>query len=240
MPNPAERLLKILVEGKTFDNKKKCRDVWGSLLKVSPSDDALLMARLGKAMELPLEVEAAIEEHVPEEKATQAYWIKRVSSAFKQQNLEQPWETFNKYIDDHTISYLRMSSKLLGVLSNGSSLSDEKIDEVRESISELLSDVRGSDIAPQAREFLIRSLQRILLALDEYHISGSLPIINAVESTFGHVVINPEFRQAVTESSLSDKIWNTLSVVASAVTVISGVPQIASDISVAIQALPKP
>jgi hypothetical protein len=240
MPNPAERLLKILVEGKNFDNKKKCRDVWGSLLKVSPANDALLMARLGKTMELPLEVEATIEEHVPGEKETQAYWIKRVSAAFKQQNLEQPWETFNKYIDEHTISYLRMASKLLGVLSNGASLTDEKIDEIRESISDLLSDVRGSDIAPEAKGFLVRSLQRILLALDEYHISGSMPILTAVESTFGHVVINPEFRQAVTESSLSDKIWNTLSVVASAVTVMSGVPQIAADISNVIQALPKP
>lgn len=51
--NPAARLLAILELGIQQDQNIKCRDIWRKLLNVEGGDDALLMSRLGKVMELP-------------------------------------------------------------------------------------------------------------------------------------------------------------------------------------------
>ncbi|MEE9423993.1 MAG: hypothetical protein V3V18_03320 [Methylococcales bacterium] len=238
MQNSAERLLKILQEGENHDNGKSCRQVWQELLRVQNDDEALLISRLGKTMLLPYEIALIIDEHFPEERETHKYWINRVSTAFKQQNLDQKWETFNKIIDQHTISYLRISANLLSVLTGSSDLGEDKLSDLRESINNLLVDVRDSDITANAKVYLLRSLQRILIALDEYEISGSMPIIDAIEMTYGHAVADPDFRSSICESKIGEKVWSTLSMAANVVTV-AGVPLLASDISGFINALPK-
>jgi len=50
--NPAERLLSLLERGKAKAPATNCRTVWEELLEVN-GDSPLLMARLGKVMELP-------------------------------------------------------------------------------------------------------------------------------------------------------------------------------------------
>ena len=240
MGNPAERLLNILVEGLNHKSDQPCQAVWRRLLSADGQDDAELVARLGKVMLLPEEIGHLIKEHYPEERADQDYWISRVTVALKQQNLDQNWETFRKFIDGHTVSYLRMAAKLLSFTSGNGSLEQEKIAEIRESVSDLLVEVRNSNLSVSAKSFLIRSLQRIVGALDEYAITGELPILDAIETVYGHVVANPTFRAEMQESDISAKLWSTLSIAASFVTVATGVPQIASDISGLINALPKP
>lgn len=240
MPNPADRLLSILLKGKEHKNEESCREVWRVILEVPENKDAIIVARLGKVMELPLEIVKQIDTRFSDESDTYKYWVSQVSTAFKIQNLNGKWETFNSNIDGHTISYLRLSSKLLSVMSGCFDLSADKLTEIRTIINELLSSIRQSDLDENAKAYLIRSLHRILLAIDEHVITGAFPIIDAIEASYGHAVADPIFRESVNNSSIGKRLWDGLSTVATIVTIATGLPQLASDITSYIDALPKP
>lgn len=130
MANPAERLLRILPRDKDFKNDKNCKEVWCAVLDIPIQDEALLMSRLGKVMSLPIEIKEIVERRFPEQDNTNDYWISRISTAFKQQNLDQNLETFNKYVDQHTISYLRLSSRLLAAIWNGKEIETRELEKI--------------------------------------------------------------------------------------------------------------
>ncbi|MBB5542819.1 hypothetical protein [Paraburkholderia fungorum] len=109
--NPASWLLNILVAGKNIPVDKPCRRAWQQLLGVE--EEALLMSRLGKVMELPHQIIALLQGHYPGRAASWQHWHSQVNSGLMQQNLNGQWNSFIGPIDAHSMTYLSMSADLL-------------------------------------------------------------------------------------------------------------------------------
>ena len=87
--------------------------------------------------------------------------------------------------------------------------------------------VLSSEITPDLKKYVIHHLRKILTAIEEYKISGALPILDAVESTIGHAYLDTSYRNFLTSSEVGAKILETLAATANVVTVAVGIPQLA-------------
>ena len=224
--NPAARLLAILELGIQQDQNIKCREIWRKLLNVGSGEDALLMSRLGKIMELPEQTIQIIRKDLPNQKDTYRHWSAQVHKAFSEQNLNSAWQTFRQHIDPHTLTYLRLTADLIQMKSSTSILTGVNIQELKSKIDELLTEVLSSELDSEIKQHIARYLQKILISIDEYRISGALPIIESVEGAFGHAFFDESYRHAMATTEIGAKIVSALSALASAVTVALGAPQL--------------
>lgn len=234
--NPAERLHALLVHGKIINGAAVCGEVWKDLLKTQ--NDALLFQRLGKVMSLPEEIEEAVREHLKKPIAGAAYWQAKVSAAFKGQVLTDSWNSFFRHIDDHTISYLENTADFLN--RHVPIGPDEKsLDEWKERLSELIKEVRASEQPQEVKEYIVRSLMKIRNAIDEYFLTGALPILEQVEKTVGHASMHSAtFAPFLRDTELGRSIMESLGVMASIMTVAASFPGL-SGVADMILSIPK-
>ena len=224
--NPAARLLSIITDGKNIDINQRCRRAWAGLLNVEESNGALLTSRIGKLMSLPQEIIERTKELYPDRASTWVHWSTQVNNAFATQNINGTWQTFISNIDNHTITYLQFSADLLEVNSKIKKLDLDDMLSLRNKISELLSEVIGSDVDPSIKKYIIHHLYKILTAIDEYKITGSLPILDAVEATIGHAYMDKGYREFLQSNGLGAKVLGVLGATADIVTAAIGIPQL--------------
>lgn len=224
--NPAGRLLYILKEGKKLSQQSTGKNAWANLLDVDEKNLSLLMSRLGKVMELPDQIIQQVKEHYPNQGETHKHWSAKVNTAFTTQNLNGSWTEFTKHIDSHTIDYLSMSVDLLDMKTNTKIISDEQLSKTHESINNILFEILESDINEDFKKYIVHYLRKILTSIEEYKISGAVPIIESIESTLGHAFIDQNYRSSLQESELGQKIVTILSTAAAVMTVAVGLPQL--------------
>ncbi|WP_312147023.1 hypothetical protein [Stutzerimonas kunmingensis] len=226
--NPAERLLSILTDGKSISGDQSCKRVWEGLLNVPKNEGALLVSRIGKAMSLPQEIIDRTRELYPNRSPTWLHWSNQVNAAFSTQNINGQWQTFIQHIDNHTITYLQMSTDLLESKSSIKPLDLDEIIQISEKVNDLLVDVISSpEIEASIKKYIVHHLRKILISIDEYKITGALPILDAVETTIGHAYLDEGYRNLLKNSEIGARILDTLSATANLVTVAVGIPQIA-------------
>lgn len=224
--NPAARLLKILEEGKASNPKINCREVWQKLLNVDQSDPALLMSRLGKVMELPNLIIRDITENYPKQSTSHSHWSSKVNAGFMQQNLNGIWHEFIVHIDNHTIDYLSMSADLLDMKYSTQIISDIDIKSIRSKVEELLNEAIDADLDVDFKKYVTRYLKKIITAIDEYRISGAIPISESVECAFGHAFVDEKYRENMSTTQFGAKFVSVLGAVASIITIAVGLPQL--------------
>jgi len=224
--NPAARLLKILEAGKKVTASANCRLTWHELLDVAHEEPALLMYRLGKVMELTDLIIREIRDNYPNQANSHTYWSSKVNTAFMQQNLNGQWKDFIAHIDEHTISFLNMSTDLLDNKSSTQLMNENDIKDIRTKIDALLLEAIDLDLDPEFKRYIVRYLKKIITAIDEYQISGAIPISEAIEGAFGHAFVDENYRSNMSETDFGSKVVSTLGAVASIVTIAVGLPQL--------------
>ncbi|MBV7264534.1 hypothetical protein KCG43_21235 [Photobacterium sp. WH24] len=220
--NPASRLLVILQEGKKVKIDANTTVTWKQLLRVPPHglhSDSKLMAKLGQFMLLPHEVQKLIGQFYPEQSQDLKYCISRIQTALTEQNLKGNWHSFISHIDDHTISTLSMSSVLLDHKLETKLIKSDELDSLKEKISNVLSETIKAELPEEFKKFITHYLKKILSSIDDYFISGAVPILDALEATLGHAVLDPSFKETLTKTPIGGKIRTVLGDVANIVTV---------------------
>jgi hypothetical protein len=224
--NPAARLLIILEEGKKKRRDSVCRATWTEILETN-GNESLLLSRLGKAMELPHLAVASLQELYPTDDATWTYWLQRVTTGFKSQQLHASWQTFIDHIDDHTITYLKMSARLLQERSTTKLIADEELSTIRETLDAIVQELIDSDQPDEIKKFLTRHLRKILTSIDEYRITGALPLLDALESTIGHGALDKGYASFLTNHDIGKRVLDNLYAMANVITIAVGFPQLA-------------
>lgn len=232
--NPAARLLSIIEIGRSIPPNQICREAWQQLLNVQ-DNNALLMSRLGKVMELPGLAINQIKEMYPEQGDTWSHWSSQVNTGFMSQNLNATWSTFIGNIDTHTITYLRMSASLLEAKSNTNTISDADLQEIITKIKSLCDDIIESDMNDDIKKYLLRYIGKLVIALDEYKITGAISLLESIETTIGHAHIHPQYKSFLTDTELGKRILDTLGSMANVVTVAVGIPQLTQTIALLTQ-----
>lgn len=224
--NPAARLLSILEKAKEIPPTTNCRTAWQKLLGPIKSN-AMLISRLGKIMALPEQIIQAMQDEFPSQGDTWSHWESQVNRGFSVQNLDGSWDSFLNNIDGHSITYLRLASDLLNSKSNTKVIADDQIIAVRESIQIIYDEVLNSELLPgEVKKYVIRCLRKILVGIDEYHLTGAIPLLDAIETMVGHSAIDKDYHRFLTDSDLGKRILETLGSMANVVTVAVGIPQL--------------
>lgn len=225
--NPAGRLLHLLTEGRNLNTNLVCKNAWAELLDIEDAENlALLMSRLGKVMELPEQIINLIKLHYPNQQNSHSHWSQKVNTAFAAQNLHGNWGQFIQQIDNHTINYLSMSVDLLDSKEMTKVLSDDELSDIYDSIHELKSTIIDTDLDDNFKKYIIRYLTKIMIAIEEYKITGALPIVESIESLFGHAFVDDNYRKNIKETEYGKHLVNILGSVASVVTIAVGLPEL--------------
>lgn len=230
--NPATRLFNLLEAGKAISNGVNCREAWQTILKID-KDEALLMSRLSQVMALAPQAREAMMTNFPEQTASWSHWFSQVSTAFNSQQLSGQWATFIDRIDGHAINYLKLNAQMLGYTSSANFITADKISDLRTTLAQFKDELLASDLDDHAKLTILRHVDRLSSAIDEYVITGAVSILDAVDSAIGHVMRDPAYGAALKSAGVGEKFVTILSTVANVVTVAQGLPMIDGVYSVA-------
>lgn len=228
--NPAARLLNILEKGKELAPDTSCRKAWCSILSVDIKDKAILMGRLGHVMALPAEILARLKSIDGIKVDRYTHWHLPIDSAFSRNNLQGKWSEFNNHIDTHVINYLSMTADLLSIKTPDPTIPSASLESILSNSRNLIEEVKASDIPPKTKDFMIKQLYKVCLAVEEYEINGAETISSAVESAFGYGVLNGEAVELAKTNPLSKKFWQQMANIALIISISTGVQQLAAPI----------
>ncbi|WP_370598912.1 hypothetical protein NMD15_07120 [Plesiomonas shigelloides] len=220
--NAASRLLQILIKGREIAPETDASVAWLLLFELNasmPNYKSLQMSKLGQVMLLPYETRLLMQQHYPSLLESVDYSLNQVQTAFASQNLSGSWSTFINFIDSHCISALSMVTKLLDHELKTQLIPDEKIINLKSDVNKILDETISSDLTSDFKRFMVHYLQKILNAINDYLISGAMPILDAIESTLGHAVLDPSFRHELADTSTGKNISKVLSDMANVVTI---------------------
>ncbi|SUI37879.1 Uncharacterised protein [Salmonella enterica subsp. enterica] len=165
-----------------------------------------------------------------------------VDNAFVSQSLNSTWLSFNQHIDSRTISELSMLSDLFETRGAHAAIEADETEALLVKIIELRGDIRSSELSSAMKTMLLRQLSQLQEALESYSISGIEPVMDAVQSTLGLAVIDPEYKEEIKSGSGSqfgDRISSLLGDIANVVTVAGALPSLPAAIQTALSLLNK-
>lgn len=231
LDNPARRLVTILEAGKKLRGDAPCKAAWADLLGVDQNSHELL-ARMAKVMELPSLAFQVLTDADPSEADNCAHWIAQLNNAFSQQNLSANWSTFIGQIDGHSIRYLKMHAKILGMGSNRKAIDPAELGKVRAELEGILTEVLASEeIALAPKKYLVRNLRKLITAIDEFHLTGSEAIFDAIEVLVGHAAFDQDYKESLTKNATGSKLTDCLQTLANLVTVAQGYKELVAPIT---------
>ena len=228
--NPAARLLNILEQGKAINPETNCRKAWCQLLSVDVSDKAVLMGRLGKVMSLSTEILSRLHNIDGLKVERYIHWQTPLDNAFSQNNLQGKWNGFSQFIDAHVINYLSMTSDLLSLRSPDPTIPAPSLESILSNARDLIEEVKVSDLPPKIKDFMIKQLYKVCMAVEEYEINGAEAVSSAVESAFGYGLLHGDAVELARTNSTSKKFWQQMANIALVVSISTGVQQLAAPI----------
>lgn len=206
--NPARRLLIILQKSKTMGTNANTKMTWFSLLEVPNANEPLLFSKLGKLMTLPNIILEDVRKYHPKHVSVCEKAVVKINHALYNQNLSGQWTSFVQHISDEIINYIELFSSLLDYEYKMNILEKDQLDEIRNAVDELIKEVVGMDLDAGFKMHLLKYLKKIVNSIDEYNIMGIDPILESLETTAGHAILNKEFGENLHDANLSDKFIN--------------------------------
>lgn len=224
--NPAARLHSLLTAGLNISRGTTCSQAWHELLKTSGSNP-ILLSRLGKVYEMPQLIVDALEEFDPGD-APEQHWQTQVMAGLTNQQLQQQWSTFINHIDSHTLTYLKIAAKLLSKSASHEPATQEQLAKFQQLLEDLLREILESDQPDSVKQYVVRSLRKLIISIEEYRLTGSIPVGDAIDAAIGHVAVDENYGSFLFKHPLGQKLRDCLGDIANVVTVYGGLPQLPS------------
>ncbi|MCP1466580.1 hypothetical protein [Pseudomonas sp. S3E17] len=221
--NPAARLLEIILEAKDANKNANTLIVWEKILK-SENNLALTHERLAKVIKLSEETCETVKSLFPRQIRPTDAWKNALDQAFAGQNMLANFNSFIDYIDNTAIDHLTAAVDLLES-KQPTILSAEEIEDYTKKINELIAEILNSSLEEKVKEYMVRSLRKIVIALEEYRLAGSIPITNSIEQILGHGFFDKDYANALSNTKEGSKLMSILGGLADAVTVATPIVQ---------------
>lgn len=228
--NPAERLHDFLVKGKSVPTHINCKETWISLLELSEPSEANVLRGIAAISELPSKITHVRDEVITSKRGRSGHWLKQVNVAFSSQTLTSDWSTFISHIDNVTISELDFLAMVFEGANQEDGLSEEELLSFKQRILELREEVLNSDIDKDVRFAIVELLKKTLEAIELYQLTGTGPIMEAVELSVGKIMFNEKLQEEVKKGTVGKKLAGIIGGLANIVTVAQGVKEIAPPI----------
>lgn len=215
--NPAARLHDILAELREQSRGANTFNVWATIFRTE-GNIALTHERLARMMRLSDETYEAMIELFPKQIRPTTTWKNALDKAFRTQNMLESFHTFIDAVDDNAFDHLTSAVDLLES-KNPITLNTGDIENFIDQLNSLISETMNSELEIKVKEYLVRSLRSIVTALQEYRLSGSIPVTASIEQAFGHCLFDADYHSALENTTIGKKIVNSLGILANAVTV---------------------
>ena len=231
--NTAERLLAIVSQAKSYPDNANCLRTWREIL--GPVDDETdLMNKLGRTMLLPQQLVRELEQFYPED-SDWNHCAQQISTAFAAQHLHGSWASFKNHIDQASLNYLKMASKLLESKIKTKALTDDQIVDLLMQFTELRNTVLAGDIPPTIKQYLLTYLRRIIESLENYKISGAQPVLEAIEGLVGHAGVDTSYRDFLGLTDIGKSIREGINTAGAIVAIAVGIPEFAQQMALLAQ-----
>jgi hypothetical protein len=234
--NPAQQLLSILEKGKQTPKNILTRDALSKLLLVQ-NNEPLLLNRVASFFTLADSTVLSLKNINSFDQHTTSHWYGQMNKAMLKLNMNVAWDNTINLIDQHSINYIRSHAYLLNAHSSVKSIPAEKLSDTKESLQELVKKIQESDFEQEMKNYLVRSISIVINHIDEYFLTGYVPIVESLNAIYGKAVMEPDFKETIKKSDLN--VWEILSNASSVISVSTGLPQIAAGVSILLESLTK-
>ncbi|EOV1641438.1 TPA: hypothetical protein ACPY5Y_000543 [Yersinia enterocolitica] len=227
LDNPAKRLISILTAAKAYSQKDLlARDGWKYILEINDAKEHILLFKIGEVMALPSKVISIMENNFESDYWKSTHWSSTLNTIFRSLNLNGYWDTFTKGIDLQTMTELKMLSLIIETKGHVNDLNSKELHEFKEQFEAIKNDIINSSIDENIQKYFVKYLKKIIDAIDNYQICGVEPIMDAIEATIGHAVLDEDYRNVLRSEGIGKKLIDGLAAIANAVTVAEGLPAI--------------
>lgn len=233
--NPARRLHSFLVLATSIKPHVDSKNALMSIFKLTGQDNVVLrrkMIRLEETFNVVIEM---VENVLPKGAVSCWHIQKQLNTAFLNLSLQGSWGKFIDPIDQHVIDGLLSISTIMDFHPNdyhlhSENLSNEQLQSLKDQANKLLEDVVSSDFPEDLKIFIVSHVRKILEAIDDYRISGAMPIIENIEGVFGHVGLrayqDDSYKGKLLSSGLGPIIRDSVGVMANTIQIVTGYPHL--------------
>ena len=231
--NPAGRLHEILRRAMNENREQRARQAWAKLLKVDPPENTpLLLRRLAKVYELPSQITEQVEKY-SDNPALYLKWRPKVDQMLSRSNLESQWEQVVNVIDEYTLLSLEHCDHDLSKHSRGSSIDDQRLQEIADKVVELMEEVKEDGIDSDLTTYILGRLEQIMEAIDDFSLIGPAGVRHVLEANVGGLYTQVNIFMSKTnekEKSYIKHFFVTLHALAAVINITLGVPQLSPGI----------
>jgi len=140
--------------------------------------------------------------------------------------LDSSWREHIDPIPEEALGSLETCSDALSRHYNEKSINETQLKELHTDVQGLLTDVIAAEIAPGLKEYMLKHLDMIERAIQDYQFLGAEPLATAFESAMGSVFISKKVATEAADTPLGKRFWDILAKLAMVVTITVGVPQL--------------
>ncbi|AUF96715.1 hypothetical protein CXQ80_13155 [Pseudomonas sp. 02C 26] len=220
--NPAARTLRVLKEIDEMHGTNDAKKAWGQALGVDSTDEGTLLIRLGQFIAMPAEAVELMNQKFPALKSQATTWHHKLMSALTRQSLSSQISTFTTNYSGSANNFLEVMDQMLA-LSSPPQLDQSVIADFQNTLEDLINDVKSRDLELKVKEYLVKSLRRIVSSLDDYYFSGVVPVMESIEIVAGHMFTDSQFKESL-PSDLGNKLFSVLGAVADGISIATGAP----------------
>lgn len=216
--NPAKRLQDLISKVSEYKDNTGSRAVWAEVFGIKDVHSPYILIKYAEAMQLVDESVNILKKDFPTLSDMTHHWSTAVRTAFINQNFHGTINSFTTHISKESKNYLSAASLMIS--TKYSTTSEDTLNTIKDHLRSLCEEIRESALEPKVMEYCLKSIATIINKLDEYWISGEIPVVYAIERTIGHAMIDGDFQSALT-TPIGKKLIDALHAVASAVTVVT-------------------
>ncbi|HDO1324351.1 hypothetical protein [Aeromonas veronii] len=231
MNNPAARLLNILEAGKKQNPAQSCRSVWCNLLDIDPNDKVTFLGKLGKVLALSAEVVDELKKVDGINVERYMHWCQPVERAFSESNFSSKWMDFSQHLNEHVFNYLTMTSDFLSLRAPQAILPINEVDKISSGARDLINEVEAAELPEKIKQYMLTQLKKLLVAADDYKITGSKEVVQIVEETFGHAILKNNLVKPVENHPVAKRFWAYMANAAVITTIATGALELAPAVS---------
>lgn len=201
--NPAERLYEILSNAKENVKKnssdiytnKTVKTIWALTFDIDKNDEEkvfLAVVEVIQQIESLKKVADRMNSIVKDDFVKEITGLER---DIMNTSLDEKSYTLEKVISDTRLMALKAIAMGLDICNQYSTIDDEKIDDIRDKILQLINEINDLSISNDLKEIVIDNLERVDLMIDDHKLYGIEGVKGAVEKGFGNIMLNNELSE---------------------------------------------
>ena len=209
--NPAARLHLILStcreKEKALKNKPMV-EAWRTIFGISPEvQDSIVMSKVGLVYMLPPQISAKINSISDINHRLYLGWQNELAQAFGQISFQAPFQNFTSKLSDSLLLSIEFCADLLSKTCPEKVIDKKQMEQLRNEISELYTNILNSDLDPDLAQYLLDQLQLIIDAIDNYMLTGSLALEKAIDTIIGATITKNYRARSTKDSKFGNPFW---------------------------------